>query len=371
MSGCFDASSAIDATTTTFGGRPRRSPAGPAAGCSTAPSASWMTPTPESSANSRHGEAASVGDERVAHAHRQELARGAHAHVAGAVGRGRGVLGLTRAVPVVHGVERVVVAVEEVPARDVVDVAVVVVVDVVAVRGAEDEVLGVGDAVPVEVGDRAEVGDVEDAVVVAVAVGHHRVAGRLGLAEVDVGLGRQLRPSSGRATGSPSRAPRYSPRGCPRSAPTPGRRPSPSARTGSGASPTGPGWGRERRALVVVAVELARERARLVGGAVAPRRARERIAGNPRGRGGPAPGRSPRRARDGELGRGDEHERDDHHGQHPPRPHHHASPHDSWAGPPGDRNLPARAAPGGSATRQRSGQPDPVELLRPLTNGPG
>ena len=60
--------------------------------------------------------------------------------------------GFAGAVAVVHVVEGVVVAVVEVPAGDVVDVAVAVAVD--AVGEEEDQVLRIGDAVAVQVGDR-------------------------------------------------------------------------------------------------------------------------------------------------------------------------------------------------------------------------
>ena len=101
-------------------------------------------------------EAPAVGDERVADAHGHESAVGARADIAGAVrGRGR-VSGFTGAVAVVDGVERVVVAEEEVPTRDVVDVTVVVVVDLVVVGRVEDEILGVGEPVAVAVGSPAK-----------------------------------------------------------------------------------------------------------------------------------------------------------------------------------------------------------------------
>ena len=124
-------------------------------------------------------EPAAFGDERVGDADREEPAVRAVPDVAGAVLARVRVLGLAGAVPVLDGVERIVVAVEEVPTRDVVDVAVVVVVDAVAVRGVEDQILGIGDTVAVAVGDRAEVADVEDAVAVAVAGARPRRAGGL------------------------------------------------------------------------------------------------------------------------------------------------------------------------------------------------
>ena len=142
-------------------------------------------------------EATAVGDERVGDADRKHAAARARADVAGSVlARGR-VLGLAGAVAVLDGVERIVVAVEEVPTRDVVDVAVAVVVLAVAVLRVEDEVLGIGDAVAVAIGDRAEVGDVEHAVAVAVAV--RRRARRARLAEVDVRRGREVAPCDRRA----------------------------------------------------------------------------------------------------------------------------------------------------------------------------
>ena len=132
-------------------------------------------------------EAPAVGDERVADAHGQEPAVRARADVAGAV-RGRGRVPASPVPwPKLDGVERVVVAEEEVPTRDVVDVAVVVVVDPVVVGRVEDEILGVGEPVAVAVGEPAEVGDVEAAVAVAVAVGR-RARAAAASADVDVGL---------------------------------------------------------------------------------------------------------------------------------------------------------------------------------------
>ena len=140
-------------------------------------------------------ESAAVGDERVAHANGEELASGTRPDVAGAVLGCRRVRGLTGAVAVGDGVERIVVAVQEVPARDLVDVAIAVVVDAVVVRRVEDEVFGIGDTVAVAVGDRAEVGDGEGAVAVAVAVRDHREARWRGLAQVDVGFAWRGPPS--------------------------------------------------------------------------------------------------------------------------------------------------------------------------------
>ncbi len=100
------------------------------------------------------GEPAPIGDERVAHPDGQELAAGTGPDVAGAVLGGGGIERFARPVPVADRVEGVVVAVQEVPARDVVDVAVPVVVDAVVVRRVEDQVLGIGEAVAVAIGDR-------------------------------------------------------------------------------------------------------------------------------------------------------------------------------------------------------------------------
>jgi len=86
------------------------------------------------------GEAVGLGDEGLAHAQRQNLAVGARADLAGAVvGFGRRVLVLARAVPVLHLVVGVVVVVDEVPAGDVVGVAVFVVVG--AVGEGDDQIL--------------------------------------------------------------------------------------------------------------------------------------------------------------------------------------------------------------------------------------
>ena len=135
-------------------------------------------------------ESRAVADERVRDPHRQEATPRARANVAGAVrGRGR-VLRLPGAVSVLGHVERIVVAVEEVPARDVVDVAVRVVVDAVRDGRVEDQVLGIGEAVRVAICERSEVGDVEAAV--AVAVAGRRIARRTGLPEVHEGLRRQV-----------------------------------------------------------------------------------------------------------------------------------------------------------------------------------
>src|SRR5207253_2587025 len=91
------------------------------------------------------------------------------------VGLGRRLLHL----PVGVGVRavdggRVVLVVVEVPARDVVDVAVVVVV--LAVGEADDQILGVGVAVVVGVRRVGVVLDVEDAIVV-VGRGRRKLAG--------------------------------------------------------------------------------------------------------------------------------------------------------------------------------------------------
>ncbi len=148
-------------------------------------------------------EALPVGDERIADPHGNELTLRTGSDITGAVRRGHRVVGLTAAVSVVGGVERVVVAGEKIPTGDVVDIAVVIVVDAVGIGGVQDEVFGVGDAVVVLVGDRPEVGDVEHAVVIAVTVGDDRVAGRLGLTDVDVRLGRQIGHVRGIAPADP------------------------------------------------------------------------------------------------------------------------------------------------------------------------
>ncbi len=88
----------------------------------------------------RLAEAVGLGDERLADAQRQHLAVRARADLAGAVVRfGGGVLVLAGAVAVLHLVVGVVVVVDEVPAGDVVGVAVVVVVD--AVGEGDDQIL--------------------------------------------------------------------------------------------------------------------------------------------------------------------------------------------------------------------------------------
>src|SRR5262249_59559624 len=94
-------------------------------------------------------------------------------------------LGLARAVAIRHLVERVVVVVQEVPARDVVDVAVGVAIGAVA-EGA-DHVLRIEQPVPVGIlhaGVCGVVGDVEHAVivqVVGIGVQEGAAGGRFGL----------------------------------------------------------------------------------------------------------------------------------------------------------------------------------------------
>jgi hypothetical protein len=82
----------------------------------------------------------------------------------------------------VHG-GRVVLVVVEVPARDVVGVAVAVVVD--AVGETDDDVLGIDQAVAVGIGRVGVVASVKD----AVALARRRLRE---LARVDVGLVREL-----------------------------------------------------------------------------------------------------------------------------------------------------------------------------------
>ena len=105
------------------------------------------------------GEVVRVDDERVPDAHRHDLAAGAVADAAIAVVAGLGrIRGAARPVVararVARGVVGVVVVVEEVPAGDVVDVAVRVGVGAVAEDG--DQVAGVEDRVGLGVagGDR-------------------------------------------------------------------------------------------------------------------------------------------------------------------------------------------------------------------------
>src|SRR5207253_6731407 len=74
-------------------------------------------------------EAVHVGDEAVADPHRHHQAVRAGAEVAAVVRLGGRVARLAGAVAVVDLVEGVVVTLEEIPARDVVDVAVAAVVD--------------------------------------------------------------------------------------------------------------------------------------------------------------------------------------------------------------------------------------------------
>ena len=122
------------------------------------------------------GPVVDVGDERVAHPHLEQ-------HAVGALGDllldlGRRVAALASAVAVGHVVGRVVVALVEVPTRDVVDVAVVVVV--LAVGERADQVAGIDVVVAVVtevVHPRVVgiVGHVEHAVVVHV-VGLQRPA---------------------------------------------------------------------------------------------------------------------------------------------------------------------------------------------------
>ena len=188
--GCFDASSAIDATITT----PRSYAASIAAcacgGLVSAPSASCTTSAPESSANKtpaakRPPSATNESETRIGRTRQ----RGQEPTSPVPFSRGR-VFGFTGAVAVLDGVEGIVVSVEEVPTRDVVDVAVAVVVIAVAVLRIEDEIFGIGDRVAVAVGDRAEVRDVEHAV--AVAVARCSRTRRAGLSEVDVRRGREV-----------------------------------------------------------------------------------------------------------------------------------------------------------------------------------
>jgi hypothetical protein len=79
----------------------------------------------------RHGEAVDVGDERRADAHVDLHAVRARAELAAVVGLGAGVARLAGAVAVLDVVVGVVVVVEEVPADEVVDVAVAVAVGAV------------------------------------------------------------------------------------------------------------------------------------------------------------------------------------------------------------------------------------------------
>jgi len=228
------------------------------------------------------GEPAAVGDERVAHPHGDEPAAGAVAHVARAVLRGGRVLGLARAVAVLHGVEGVVVAVEEVPAGDVVHPAVVVVVHAVVPARIEDQVLGIRDAVAVAVGDRTEVGDVEVPVVVAVTGADGRPARRLGLAEVHVRLRREVGHRAGVApldAGVEHRdadvvlAPGQTPREVDRRA----------LLAAQVLRRVGEGRVALRRALVVGPVVLRRQRRRLVGRPVPEVLAVEPVPGRRRG----------------------------------------------------------------------------------------
>ncbi len=144
------------------------------------------------------GEVVHRRHEAVAGAHLEQHAVRAGAGAAAAVVRlGGRIVRLAGAVPVAHLVERVVVVFEEVPAADVVDVAVSVVV--VSVREQEDEVLRIDDAVAVLVLHARVllvpvvgqvVADVEDPVAVAVVGVSHRVAalGNRQLAAVEVEL---------------------------------------------------------------------------------------------------------------------------------------------------------------------------------------
>src|SRR5690606_32866100 len=109
-------------------------------------------------------------DEAIAYAQRHEPAARTRADAADAVVRARDrVPGLAGAVAVARIVVGIVVVLEEVPARDVVDVAVAVVVD--AIREGEDEVARVDDAIRIAVGHarvRGVIGDRELTVAVAV-----------------------------------------------------------------------------------------------------------------------------------------------------------------------------------------------------------
>ena len=99
----------------------------------------------------RFGEMLDVGDERITDTQRHEHALRADADLAAVVLLGSGILGLARPVAVLRLVARVVVVLEEVPAGDVVDVAVPVVVLPVGEGVIEDEVLGVEHIVRVAV----------------------------------------------------------------------------------------------------------------------------------------------------------------------------------------------------------------------------
>ncbi len=141
------------------------------------------------------GEEIRVGDEAVADAHGEHAAVRAGAEGPAVVGLGGRVLGLAGAVAVLHLVEGIVVVVDEVPAGDVVHVAVAVAVHSVAER--RDQVLGIEKPVAVAVADArvgGVVGDVEDAVVVEVVrIGVLEGAGQLGLRVAGGVLGqRQL-----------------------------------------------------------------------------------------------------------------------------------------------------------------------------------
>ena len=169
-------------------------------------------------------ERVAVGDERVPDAHRHDLAVGADADRADAVVALVGhVVGAAGAVvvggEVARQISRFVVVVEEVPAGDVVGEAVVVVVEVLAGHALRDQVGGGFDLASAEgvdevlPGDQARgpgatgvgeaharvlrvVGDVDDAVAVAVEGPARGAVGVLGigqLAGVEVDLLAQLR----------------------------------------------------------------------------------------------------------------------------------------------------------------------------------
>ncbi len=132
------------------------------------PSASETTAAPRvDRIDHRLGEVRIHRDEAVGHTQGNEHRARRHARESVAIVRlGDLVARLAGAVAVANVVRGVVVALVEVPARDVVDVAVAVVVDAVGV--GPDQVLAVDEAVGVGVGREGVVVDVDGAVAVAV-----------------------------------------------------------------------------------------------------------------------------------------------------------------------------------------------------------
>ena len=133
-----------------------------------------------------------VRDETVTDTHRNELTLRTTADFTRAI-RGRGaVFGFPRSVAIINRVEWIVVAVKKIPARDVIHMTVVILVDAIVVLRIENEVLGVDKPVAVAVSNRAKVVDVDDTIAIAILRWGCRGTGRWRFESVDVHLGSEV-----------------------------------------------------------------------------------------------------------------------------------------------------------------------------------